>query len=220
MPSAYLGRAQVLVEQLAQAGRPIGLDEQNLHIFRGLRPEYRSLVASLTTKAAPLSIPKVANLLNTHCYLFPEEAIPPPVVAMVAHQSPSNYRGPSDGGRGRGRNHRGQRGRGQRGRGGIRCQICDIPGHTALTCYWRFEDFDGQRPTPAQPAVHHMRQPQAHVVYQPQQNDLTSAPFSNVWLPDNGANAHATPNADGLSGVESYLGGESLHAYTSGMEHV
>ncbi|XP_019193791.1 PREDICTED: uncharacterized protein LOC109187873 [Ipomoea nil] len=70
-PAEYLGRAQVLVEQLAQAGRPIELDEQNLHVFRGLRPEYRGLIASLTTKRAPLTIPEVADLLTTHHYLFP-----------------------------------------------------------------------------------------------------------------------------------------------------
>ncbi|XP_019196066.1 PREDICTED: uncharacterized protein LOC109189899 [Ipomoea nil] len=78
----YLGRAKILVEQLAQAGRPIDLDEQNLHLFRGLRPEYRSLVASLTTKSAPLTISEVADLLSTHSYLFPEDSAPvghPPV---------------------------------------------------------------------------------------------------------------------------------------------
>ncbi|XP_019179907.1 PREDICTED: uncharacterized protein LOC109175113 [Ipomoea nil] len=77
-PAVYLGKAQVLVEQLAQAGRPISLDEQNLHVFRGLRPEYRGLVASLTTKSSPLTILEVADLLATHQYPFPDETLPPP----------------------------------------------------------------------------------------------------------------------------------------------
>ncbi|XP_019153452.1 PREDICTED: uncharacterized protein LOC109149916 [Ipomoea nil] len=211
--SKYLGRAQIVVELLAQAGRPIGLDEQNLHVFRGLRPEFRSLVASLTTKSQLLTIPEVADLLNTHRYLFPEDAVPtgfPQPAVMVAQQAPSHPRNNHDDGRGRGRNHRGQRGRGQRGRGGIRCQICDIPGHTALTCYRRFEDFGGQRLPPAQSGVHTAPQPQAHVAYQQQQHDLTTAPFSNIWLPDTGANAHVTPNVNGLAGVETYTGGDTL----------
>ncbi|XP_019153469.1 PREDICTED: uncharacterized protein LOC109149931 [Ipomoea nil] len=36
----YLGRAQHLVEDLALAGRPMTLSEQNLYVFRGLRPEF------------------------------------------------------------------------------------------------------------------------------------------------------------------------------------
>ncbi|XP_019150781.1 PREDICTED: uncharacterized protein LOC109147629 [Ipomoea nil] len=143
-PADYLGRAQVLVEQLAQAGRPIDFDKQNLHVFRGLRPEYRSLVASLTTKTTPLSIPEVADILATHHYLFPEESTQAPLqppAAMVAQYPPSNgQRG--RGGRGDRNNYRG-RGRGQRGRGGVRCQLCDIVGHTALTCYQRFVDVGG-----------------------------------------------------------------------------
>ncbi|XP_019150942.1 PREDICTED: uncharacterized protein LOC109147741 [Ipomoea nil] len=85
--SEYLGLAQILVEQLAQARCSIGLDEQNLHVFWGLRPEFRSLVASLTTKIQPLTILEVADLLNTHHYLFPEDAVPtglPPPAVMVA----------------------------------------------------------------------------------------------------------------------------------------
>ncbi|XP_019172912.1 PREDICTED: uncharacterized protein LOC109168353 [Ipomoea nil] len=108
-PVEYLGRAQVLVEQLAQAGRPIGLDEQNLHVFRGLRAEYRGLVASLTTKSAPLTIHEVSDFLSTHQYLFPDEShtmLPQSPSALIAQHPQS--RPSHDGGRGRGRNHRRQ----------------------------------------------------------------------------------------------------------------
>ncbi|XP_019154284.1 PREDICTED: uncharacterized protein LOC109150755 [Ipomoea nil] len=82
LPVDYLGRAWLLVEQLAQAGRPVGFDEQNLHIFRGLRPEYRALVSSLTTKDAPLTIPQVADLLNAHRYVFQEDVLPPVAASL------------------------------------------------------------------------------------------------------------------------------------------
>ncbi|XP_019157974.1 PREDICTED: uncharacterized protein LOC109154694 [Ipomoea nil] len=45
-PAEYLGHAQLLVEDLALAGRPVSLDEQNLWAFRGLRPEFQSMASS------------------------------------------------------------------------------------------------------------------------------------------------------------------------------
>ncbi|XP_019156913.1 PREDICTED: uncharacterized protein LOC109153500 [Ipomoea nil] len=199
-PSDYLGRARVLIEQLMQAGRPVSLDEQNLHVFRGLRPEYRGLVASLTANSNPLTLPEVADLLATHQYLFLEDAhsaAAAPPAAFFSQQPPVA--------RGRGRSHRGQRGRGQCGRGSIRCQICDIPGHTALTCYRRYSDGTGGNPPP--PAVR-PHAPHANVALH--QDDLHSAPFTNVWLPDTGANAHATPNQDIINDTEPYTGTEHL----------
>nr|GMD17670.1 protein argonaute 2-like [Ipomoea batatas] len=120
-----------------QASRLVIMDIQNLHVFRGLQSEYRILIASLTMKSAPLTIPEVADLLSTHQYLFPDEphsSIPPSPLAFFAHQSTATQ--PSYRNCGRGRNHRGQRGRRQRCRGCICYQICDIPKHTVLTCYW------------------------------------------------------------------------------------
>lgn len=46
----YLGRAQVLVEELAMVGRPVLLDEQNLYVLQVLRFEFRSMVSSAATK--------------------------------------------------------------------------------------------------------------------------------------------------------------------------
>lgn len=52
--------------------------------------------------------------------------------------------------------------------------------------------------------------PRVHVAHQGPVDDLHSAPFSNVWYPDTGANAHATPQLDGLNDIEPYTGTESL----------
>lgn len=41
--SDYLNRAQILVEDLALADRPVSLDDQNLYVFRGLRAVIRPL---------------------------------------------------------------------------------------------------------------------------------------------------------------------------------
>lgn len=59
----YIGRAQVLVEDLALAGRPVDLDDQNLYVFRGLRSEFRPLVATLIVKGDPLTLAQLSDFL-------------------------------------------------------------------------------------------------------------------------------------------------------------
>lgn len=48
--AAYLGRARLIVEGLALAGRKVSLEEQNLYVFRGLRPEFRGVTSSLAVR--------------------------------------------------------------------------------------------------------------------------------------------------------------------------
>ncbi|XP_019159719.1 PREDICTED: uncharacterized protein LOC109156338 [Ipomoea nil] len=64
-PADYIGQAQLLVEALALADRPLSLDEQNLWVFRGHRPEFRSMAASLTVNGNPVSLPQLADFLQT-----------------------------------------------------------------------------------------------------------------------------------------------------------
>ena len=47
----YMQQAKLLFDELAAAGRPISLEDFNLHVFHGLRGEFKDLVTSLTTKA-------------------------------------------------------------------------------------------------------------------------------------------------------------------------
>ncbi|XP_019171106.1 PREDICTED: uncharacterized protein LOC109166673 [Ipomoea nil] len=65
----YLGRAQHLVEDLALAGRPMTLSEQNLYVFRGLRPEFRSMAASLAVTGTPVTIPQPADYLQAQKFI-------------------------------------------------------------------------------------------------------------------------------------------------------
>ncbi|XP_019188357.1 PREDICTED: uncharacterized protein LOC109182662 [Ipomoea nil] len=60
--SDYLGRAQMLIDELALAGRHVELDDQNLYVFRGLRPDFQPLVATLA-RGAPVPLPGVADFL-------------------------------------------------------------------------------------------------------------------------------------------------------------
>ncbi|XP_019167818.1 PREDICTED: uncharacterized protein LOC109163524 [Ipomoea nil] len=58
----YIGRAQLLVDDLALAGRDVTLDDQNLYVFHGLRSEFRPLVATLARGAA-VPLAEVADFL-------------------------------------------------------------------------------------------------------------------------------------------------------------
>ncbi|XP_019185041.1 PREDICTED: uncharacterized protein LOC109180011 [Ipomoea nil] len=62
-PVEYLGRAQLIVEALALAGRPLSLDEQNMYVFRGLRPEFRTMASTLTVTGTHVSIPQLSDYL-------------------------------------------------------------------------------------------------------------------------------------------------------------
>ncbi|XP_019189404.1 PREDICTED: uncharacterized protein LOC109183797 [Ipomoea nil] len=122
----YLGRALVIVDDLALAGHHVSLDDQNLYVFRGLRSEYRPLAATLTTGES-VSLTELADFLVAHEFICANDGAvggsSGPAVMVVQR-----------GGRSGGRNSRG--GRGQHGhghsqnRGGgghsyvPRCQLC------------------------------------------------------------------------------------------------
>ncbi|XP_031131829.1 uncharacterized protein LOC116033211 [Ipomoea triloba] len=72
-PAEYLGCAQLLVEDLALAGRPISLDEQNLYVFRGLRPKFRAMAASLVVSGNPVSIPQLSDCLQTQQFIYSDD---------------------------------------------------------------------------------------------------------------------------------------------------
>ncbi|XP_019189139.1 PREDICTED: uncharacterized protein LOC109183490 [Ipomoea nil] len=191
----YLGRAQLLVEDLAHASRPISLDEQNMFVFRGLRPEYWAMASSLTAAGNAVTIPQIANFLRAqefiHADEFPAGADPAAPAAFYAGRGGNGGRGGS-GGQNQGRGRGGSGGRGRNGRGGTpRCQICRAQGHTVVYCYKRY--------APQQP-------PQANLVV-PSDEDAT-ATSAPGWFPDTGATTHATP--DMMTQSDEYTGGDVL----------
>ncbi|XP_019175667.1 PREDICTED: uncharacterized protein LOC109170989 [Ipomoea nil] len=135
-PADYHGRAEILVEALAQAGSPLSLAEQNLYVLRGLRSEYRSYVASLTANA-PVGLPTLSDYLQAADFILGEDFAPPADAgsgsnhtAMYAGRGRDNGNSHADGGR-RGRNGGRNNNRGGRngGQGSPRCQICRSHGH-------------------------------------------------------------------------------------------
>ncbi|CAH9135790.1 unnamed protein product, partial [Cuscuta epithymum] len=90
----YLGKAKVLVENLAQSGRPVSLDEQNLYVFRGLRSDYRSMVSTLATQPEPATLDEIAHFITTHQFIYEDEPsipvsdlVPSPPTAHLSHTS-------------------------------------------------------------------------------------------------------------------------------------
>ncbi|XP_019157724.1 PREDICTED: uncharacterized protein LOC109154371 [Ipomoea nil] len=135
-PGEYLGRAQLLVENLlVLAGRPVSLDEQNLYVFRGLRPEFRSMASSLAASGTTVSIPQLSDFLQAQEFIWADEfsgsvSVPAggshATLAVGREQNHHHNGGPWHAGSGQGRGRGGGRGRNNngRGRGGVpRCQI-------------------------------------------------------------------------------------------------
>jgi len=65
----YMQQAKLLFHELAIVARPISLKDFNLYVFCGLRGEFKDLVASLVTKAKPLSDVDLHSHLLTHEFL-------------------------------------------------------------------------------------------------------------------------------------------------------
>ncbi|XP_019152193.1 PREDICTED: uncharacterized protein LOC109148906 [Ipomoea nil] len=201
----YLGRAQLLVEALAHAGRPVSLDEQNLFVLCGLCPEFRSMASSLTAAGRRVTIPQIGDYLQAQEFIHADDFSTGVDGGLL--QAPSAmYAGRGRHGEGGRENFsnpgRGSQGRGQNGsnwcRGGRgsapRCQICRAQGHTALYCYKRY--------APAPPA-------QANLVVSGEDAATTTASASG-WFPDTGATAHATPDQSMLAQSDEYNGGDVL----------
>ncbi|XP_019154337.1 PREDICTED: uncharacterized protein LOC109150816 [Ipomoea nil] len=202
----YLGRAQLLVEDLAHAGRPISLDEQNMFVLRGLRPEYRAMASSLTASGNSVTIPQIADYLRAQEFLhaddYPAGSDHGSPTAFYAGRGRNSSRGSGNSGHNSGRGN-GGRGSGSHGRGGRggrnggrgrapRCQICRAQGHTAVYCYKRY--------APQLPA-------QANLVVPGEEEGSTAA---SGWFPDTGATAHATPDASMMTQSDEYTSGDVL----------
>ncbi|XP_031106275.1 uncharacterized protein LOC116010921 [Ipomoea triloba] len=72
----YLGRVKVLLEDLVFACCPVSVDEQNIYTFRGLRPKFRPFTASLSTRATPVSLEELSDLLGAQEFVHAEEFSP------------------------------------------------------------------------------------------------------------------------------------------------
>ncbi|XP_019177872.1 PREDICTED: uncharacterized protein LOC109173069 [Ipomoea nil] len=163
-----------------------------MYIFRGLRSEYRPLVASLT-RGATVSLPELSDFLVSQAFICSDDAgdVAAAPVAMAAQCGGGRSGGQQRGGGNRDRGRGKGRGRGRGGAGAVQCQICSGEGHSATSCYRRYE-APGPRP---------------HVAYPV---DDTASVSTQQWFPDTGASKHATPDPSLMSSAVSYNGPDHL----------
>ncbi|KAF5482597.1 hypothetical protein F2P56_003155 [Juglans regia] len=193
----YYNKAKSLFSSLGAAGHPITDQEFSVYLLAGLGTEYESLVTALTTRPDPLSPHQIYSFLLNH-----ESRLAHQTQSLLsgphfsANTTTSKFSpGSSSSHRGRNSSFRG----GRRGRGGcnggrnaaastsnyfqnrpdtrLYCQVCSKAGHSALTCYYRF-DHAYQAPAPSSLAANFTALP-PHV-------------STSNWFPDSAATHHFT----------------------------
>jgi len=65
----FIQKVKALFDELAATGRPISLEDFNLHVFCGLQGEFKDLVTSFVTKAKPLRYANLHSHLLTHEFI-------------------------------------------------------------------------------------------------------------------------------------------------------
>jgi len=120
----YLQKAKLLSDELAAAGRPLCLSDFNIYIFKGLRPEFKDIITTLSAMPEPVTYSELHNLLLNHEFIHGnsvsslsilspslDSSVTP--VANLSQKSTNFDRGSNSFG-GHGRNNRGRGGCGGR----------------------------------------------------------------------------------------------------------
>jgi hypothetical protein len=205
--SDYFQKAQNLSHTLAAIDQPMKESELTLHILAGLSAEYDSLVTSITTRVEPVSLEDLYAHLLTYeqrleqNHMTTDLAVSSVNVAQRQGSSnnfskqqrnfpPNNY---TSGRRGRGppQFFHNASSTSQR----PTCQLCHKPGHTASTCFHRFDHAYECVPSP--PSAFHI---------------TSSSPSQDMnWYPDTAATHHLTNDLSNLNmQSEEYTGNEQI----------
>jgi len=202
--SAYFQKAQGLSHLLVAVGKPIEASELVSHILAGLGAEYDPLVTSVTTRQDSISLNDLYGFMLSYELRLEQHKSALEINISIANtaqrQNPvysHNNRGHNNGyrntnfhrGRGRGppqqfstsSNNMSQR---------LVCQVRHKLGHTAATCWFRYEQGN-----------------QADSF--PMQVNMTSATSASdpSWYPNTGANVHLTNDLSNLNlNAKEYTG--------------
>ncbi|XP_043705352.1 uncharacterized protein LOC122655202 [Telopea speciosissima] len=144
----FLKRAKTIAEELAVASHIVRPSAFNLHIYRGLKPEFGAMVSSLLTRTEPVLYDDLHAMLLSHEFLHGSTlnklnvADSPPANAPTANTaqrlgSDSDSTTPTSQRRGRGRGGRGRGGsNGGISSGRFWCAICRKTNHSTNRCYF------------------------------------------------------------------------------------
>ena len=67
--SQYLAHAKTLADYLAAASRPLPLVDFNVYVFKGLRPEFKDIVTTLSSRPEPVTYFEFHASLLTHEFI-------------------------------------------------------------------------------------------------------------------------------------------------------
>uniref|UniRef100_A0A2N9G3H1 Retrotransposon Copia-like N-terminal domain-containing protein n=1 Tax=Fagus sylvatica TaxID=28930 RepID=A0A2N9G3H1_FAGSY len=158
-------KAKACTDLLASIGEPISDSAITFYILADLPYDYDSLIATVNTRVEAFPLDELYGHLLTHELRIDQQALSPPDItaptanfaAKTGRGSPQFYSNTSGSSR-------------------AFCQICLKVGHTAQTCWHRFDqNFQ----------VSSNQSPQAFAA-------STSSTVDPAWYPDTGANNHIT----------------------------
>ncbi|GAV62430.1 UBN2 domain-containing protein, partial [Cephalotus follicularis] len=65
----FLQRLKANADELVVAGRPVPLPDFNIYIFKGLKPEFKDLVTTFSSRSDPITYSELLGLLLSHEFL-------------------------------------------------------------------------------------------------------------------------------------------------------
>ncbi|KAL3644258.1 Helix-loop-helix protein 2 [Castilleja foliolosa] len=161
----YLAKIKMCCDLLATTGNAVSQSDQIMHILSGLGSEYDPVMVTVTAGISSFGLNDIQALLlsfearlesastaNHGGMINSEGSQPTANYALQDSNQKKGFNNQSFNQRGRGSNNNSFRGRGgrgsYRGRGGrhqnkVTCQVCNVSGHTADRCWYRFDQSYG-----------------------------------------------------------------------------
>ncbi|XP_060182968.1 uncharacterized protein LOC132612913 [Lycium barbarum] len=65
----YLHKTKLLIDELADAGRPICIPDQKIDMFKGLQSEFKDIITTLSACQEPFTFGECLNLLLSHEFI-------------------------------------------------------------------------------------------------------------------------------------------------------
>ena len=200
--SEYVAKMKSLADEMASAKKNIDEEELVSYILAGLDEEYNSVVSALVARVEPVTVAEAAaQLFSFESRMDLLHGGRQPNAAGRGRGGSPGYRGHGRcRGRGRGRGPPGGRsyqgttpsnGRQQFRRSDKACQVCENKGHTALDCWYRFDESYSSNTKTAAAATH-------------------GYGVDTNWYMDTAATDHITSDLDKLTVQNKYKGTDQI----------